>query len=223
MVKVIFCLPGRTFSNHFLNSWSSLLSNCGQFNVTPFLRLAYSNNIYIVRNSCLEANKDGPENQKPFQGKVNYDYIMWIDSDNIFTSEQFKTLLNTMEQNKNIHILAGIYLGEDQNRFMTHYLPEDKLFKKFKSEFIEPKHLKSLPKKPFPVLFTGMGFMLVRYGVTEALKYPWFEPRTIEYRSGERIIVGDDASFCVKAKEAGYQTFVDPRIIVGHEKSVILR
>jgi hypothetical protein len=222
MITIVFCIPGRTFSDRFLDSWSSLLSHCYEFNINPMLRLAHSNNIYLVRNLCLMGDKKGGASQKPFQGKVDYDYIMWIDSDNIFTAQQFKDLLDTIESNKNIPILAGIYLAEDRKRYLAHYLPGDKFSKKFKSEFVKPEHIKKLPKKPFEVLFTGMGFMLVRYGVFESLSYPWVEPIVQEYKGGQKVIVGDDTSFCLKAKDAGFATYIDPGVIVGHEKPVVL-
>jgi len=119
-----------------------------------------------VRNLCLAGDKKGLPNQKPFQGKVNYDYIMWIDSDNIFTVKQFKHLLNAMETQKEISVLAGIYLAEDQQRYLAHYLPDGKYSKKFKSEFVKPAHLKKLPQKPIPqvcmtiTLSTGAVFAL---------------------------------------------------------------
>ena len=221
MISIVFCLPGRIFSDNFLNSWSSLLSHCNEFSVKPYLRLAHSNNIYMVRNKCLAGEHNGDINQKPFDGKIDYDYIMWIDSDNVFTAKHFKELLDRIESNKKMDILAGLYLAEDRERYLAHYLPDQK-FRKFKSEFIKPEHLKDLPNEPFPVLFSGMGFMIVRYGVFEKLEYPWFEPYTLEQSGGKRDVVGDDASFCLKAKDAGFKTFIDPRIVVGHEKPVIL-
>ena len=46
----------------------------------------------------------GP-NQKPFQGKVDYDVIVWIDSDIIFTPEDVFKLLDSPHD-----VTAGVYM-----------------------------------------------------------------------------------------------------------------
>ena len=43
--------------------------------------------------------------QKPFQGKIDYDYIMWIDSDQVFNVEMFKRLLSY-----DVPVVSGCYL-----------------------------------------------------------------------------------------------------------------
>ena len=219
MINVVFCIPGRTFTYKFVHSWSNLLSLCPtKFGVSPTLSMAYTNNIYVVRDLCLNGDENGPANQKPFGGKLNYDYIMWIDSDSVFQPQQFKTLLDQMEENKKYHILAGLYLLDD-GRYATHYDPEISK----KDAFITPADVKKgLGTKPFKVLYTGMGFMLVRRGVFETLTYPWFMPMSNVNSKGAKILIGDDAGFCVRAKQAGFDIWVDPRVMIGHEKPKVL-
>ena len=38
----------------------------------------------------------------------------------------------------------------------------------------------------------------------------------------ERFYSGEDVSFCLDAKEAGFEIWCDPRIRVGHEKTRII-
>ena len=72
-------------------------------------------------------------------------------------------------------------------------------------------------------MFSGMGFMMVRYGIFEALTYPWIFP-AIEMGKGRASeLTGDDFSFCHRVKkEADIDVWVDPKVVVGHEKSTVL-
>ena len=58
-----------------------------------------------------------------------------------------------------------------------------------------------------------MGWMLVKRGVFESIKKPF--DLTLEK--------GEDIVFQIKAKEQGYKSYVDTSVIVGHEKSFIMR
>jgi len=58
-----------------------------------------------------------------------------------------------------------------------------------------------------------MGWMLVEAKVFNELK----EPFAGEGRWGEDLL------FQTRAKEIGYESLIDPTIIVGHEKQVVLR
>ncbi len=92
-MTIVFCLPGASFSGKFLQAWSQLLVWCTGNGITPIL-CQYSNpNVYFVRNMCLGADVMRGPQQKPFNGTLNYDYLMWIDSDVLFTVEQFARIV----------------------------------------------------------------------------------------------------------------------------------
>jgi len=165
----------------------------------------------------LGGNPEGSASQKPFAGKQDYDYLMWIDSDIIFDPWQFKTLLDQMEENKKYKILAGLYPLED-NRLAAHYLPEKE------NRYLTLEDVGKLGTKPFKVWYAGMGFMLVRRGVFEKLTYPWFYPVSYREKGGAKVLSADDASLCERLRrEAKIATWVDPKVTVGHEKSMVLR
>lgn len=223
MIKVVFCLPGESFSCHFLEAWTNLLLRCNSFGVEPILRWAYVSNVYQVRSLCLMGKPQLGINQKPFQGKIDYDYIMWIDSDSIFTPDQFTGLLEQMEQNRDLHILSGLYYREGKKDFAAAFVWKNSYLEKHgKVKYLKPKDLKG-KKGLIEVEFTGMGFMLVRKGVFESLKYPWFQPLAIRGTGGFASFTSEDIAFCSRAKEKGFFTYLDPKILIGHEKSVILR
>ena len=87
-ITIVFCLPGRTFSNNFLLCWSELLMTCIKNNINPLVSCSYDSNVNFVRSKCLGYDVLRGKDQKPFDGKLDYDYIMWIDSDIIFKIEE---------------------------------------------------------------------------------------------------------------------------------------
>ena len=177
--------------------------------------------VNFARCKCLGANVlRGPE-QLPWDGKLQYDYQLWIDSDIVFNSEKFWQLV-LMDQD----ISAGWYCTEDgRTTSVAHWLEEDD----FRSNGGVMNHetLESISKrkKPFTVDYTGFGWLLIKYGVFEnkGLPYPWFAPKMQVFESGEvQDMCGEDVSFCLDAKEAGFEIWCDPRVRVGHEKMRVI-
>ena len=97
-MRIVFCLPGNTFSDNFLKSWTELLMYLPKYGITPILSSSYNSVVYYVRNQCLGGSVLAGKNQHPFNGQ-NYDYIMWIDSDMVFTVDDFIGLLIIMLKN----------------------------------------------------------------------------------------------------------------------------
>jgi hypothetical protein len=226
-LTVVFCLPGNSFSGKFLERWTDLVAYCLSHGIRPVLSRRESCNIYFVRNMCLGADVSRGKDQKPFDGKLDYDFIMWIDSDILFTPQQFMRLLG-----HNTDIVSGVYLMEDGKSLATVREWDEEFFK-------ENKHFKFMTMqdltRPLPqplsrgergetlieVAYTGMGFMLVKKGVFEKLEYPWFRP--IEKKIGDMVdFTMEDVAFCLRAREAGFKILVDPEARVGHEKRIVL-
>ena len=67
-----------------------------------------------------------------------------------------------------------------------------------------------------------MGFMAVKKGIFENIEYPWFEPKFFDFGNGICDFSSEDVGFCLKVRDKGYKIIVNPKIIVGHEKKVIL-
>jgi hypothetical protein len=156
-------------------------------------------------------------NQKPFDGKVPYDYLLWIDSDIIFTYDNFIQLLK-----RDLPIVAGMYMTTDGitypvvTKWDTEFFKSHGYFQFMRDEDIVGK------KEPFEVVYTGFGFLLVKYGVFESLEYPWFRPLTQNISDNISDFSSEDVSFCQLIREKGFKIFVDPTVIVGHEKKKII-
>ena len=193
-MKIIFCIPGKSFSEYFLKSWSNLIKELHLMDIDWELVNLYYPIVSHARQKCLNRalNKD-------------YDYIMWIDSDIIFEPKDFKQLLSHDKD-----IVSGLYMiqktpgiydipdeyaciGLDGNRFN-------------RFEYEGTRGLKE-------VRANGMGWMLVKYSVFESIDNPF----------DLKVEDGEDVIFQRKALEKGYKSYVDTSVIVGHEKSFIIR
>jgi len=215
-LTVIFCLPGASFSGRFLDCWSELLAWCMNHGIRAIISRRQSCNIYYVRNMCLGADMRRGKDQKPFNGQVEYDYLLWIDSDVIFSPEHFQRLLD-----HKVDIVSGLYLMEGAKEFATVKDWDEGFFiANGRFQFLTLQDL-AFCRNLIDVAYTGMGFMLVRRGVFEAMEYPWFKP--LEKRIGHMVdFTMEDVAFCLRAREKGFKIFVDPAVRVGHEKGVVL-
>lgn len=231
-LHVIFCLPGKQFSNKFLIAWTKLYAKCLEYSIKVTIVNKYTSNVYFVRNMCLGGNVLNGCDQKPFNGEIKYDYLFWIDSDIIFEPEQFFYMLYISESRNNIKVLSGLYVMEDNLHFATvkklniKHLKEHGHFefiKKDDDDFLNNMELQQ-------VKYTGFGFMLIKYGVFEELEYPWFSPTNININTtdsnGNSKIIKDfcseDVSFCLKLNKLGIDITICPKVIVKHEKIVCL-
>jgi GT2 family glycosyltransferase len=215
-LTIVFCLPGNSFSAKFIAAWTELVAYCLANGIKPVLSCRQSCNIYYVRNMCLGADVMRGKNQKPFDGMLDYDYLMWIDSDILFTPRQIEKLLC-----HEMDIVSGIYLMEGGRALATVMEWDEEFFEKHGYfQFMTPKEIEG-KSDLIEVSYTGMGFMLIKRGVFEKMEYPWFRP--IEKQIGNIVdFTMEDVAFCLSAKEKGFKVFIDPAVRVGHEKSMVM-
>jgi hypothetical protein len=217
-MRVAFALPGRDFTDSFLASWTFLITECILNNIEFTFSIEYSAMISEVRNKCLGANYFKGNNQVPFEG-FDYDFIMFLDHDQMFTFEQFKTLLN-----HNLDIVSGWYPMPHMGRVWA----SCGNWEKEGSPLYRVDQMGS-KKELIEVDFSGLGFTLIKKGVFEKLKYPWFYPTWEEIEGINKRLgydsmdaLREDIAFYNKAKRAGFAVWIDPNVRVGHDKRVIL-
>lgn len=205
-LKIIFCIPGYSFSGKFLSCWTNLIQKLSEENIDWELVRGYQPNIYRVRNELVEIalTKD-------------FDKIMWIDSDIIFSPNDFFKLLN-----HNVDIISGLYIAQMED---DHRMNMSQMRTKSRGDyyyaaisesgtFLKVSDIKSL--NVFTVRSNGMGFMLINKKVFTNMKNMWFNPMD------NKQIISEDISFQTRAKGLGYKSYIDPSILVGHEKGIIL-
>jgi hypothetical protein len=221
MKKVIFALPGREFSGRFLQGWTELVYACLQNGIQPIMSQHYSPLLYYVRNMCLGGDNLRGIDQKPFGGQFDYDYIMWIDSDVVFTPDHFFKLLQDDKD-----IVSGLYMMSDNTHYATVEDWDDEFFLKHGHfQFLNREMVQAKQGKLFTADYTGFGWVLIKKGVFESLQYPWFQPIWTEYEIDGKIVrdfTMEDVAFCKMIKEKGYDVWIDPSVIVGHEKMMVL-
>jgi hypothetical protein len=215
-MKIIFCMPGKSYSREFLLSWSELLLQAVQKGHQVMMSQQYSSVVHFARSKCLGGDILKGADQKPFQGQVEYDAIMWVDSDIVFKPSDFFALLESPH-----NVTGGLYMMEDMQHFATVKEWNDEYFKQTGTfKFLRPDDVIGVPQY-MKVAYTGMGWMLIRKGVIEKLKYPWFRS-DVQSIGDVTEILSEDVSFCRALADAGHDIYVDTKIRVGHQKLVTL-
>jgi len=215
-LKVVFCLTGNSFSGNFLDSFTDTLHFCKMNDIPHKISRAESSVVYFVRNKALGGDVLRGVDQKPFNGQLDYSHLMWIDNDIIFKPSDFQKLLDHDKD-----IVSGVYMMQGGRNLATVEKWDEDFFKKNGYFQFWTEDDINNREGLVEVDYTGFGFMLIKKGVFESLKYPWFRP--IFHSIGNCTdFSSEDVSFCRLIKEQGYKIFVDPTIRVGHEKAVIL-
>ena len=210
--KIVFCLPGRGVSYTYLKNFVQLCFDMVSNQMSVQISQDYSSMVNFARCKCLGANVLRGPDQIPWDGKLDYDYQLWIDSDIVFNTEKFWQLLDLAlpaeavtqeditDDDGNVtgmrqiinseherQIAAGWYSTEDgKTTSVAHWLDEDD----FRSNGGVMNHEMvdgiSKRKKPFTVDYTGFGWVLIKKGVfeDEKMSYPWFAPKMQVFESG---------------------------------------
>ncbi len=148
-----------------------------------------------LANSFLSFNAKCREDQR-------MDYILWIDSDMIFQPEHLQMLLDADKD-----IVSGMYCTRKEPWIpAAGYCSRQT---KWKCEAIEQWNVGVQE-----VDYVGFGFVLVKRRVLENVPMPFFTPRRRRnHQAGE---YGEDISFCLKAKTAGFKIHVHTDALIGH-------
>lgn len=228
-LTIVFALPGKEFSSSFLISWTMLFNYCVKHQINPLISSHYDVNNYYIKNKCLGGKNTRGKNQKPFNGDIHYDFIMWIDYDKLFKVEDFVALLS-----HDADVVSGMYLT-NTNTFNTIEKFDNEYFKKHGSyNFLTCEDVIAKREKKedhlINVDFTGMGWMLIKKGVFEQMEYPWFKPEWSSFNlvdaSDNKVEVvefsNEDVAFLNCLKEKNIKLQVDTRVVVGVETKIVL-
>ena len=226
--NIVFCLPGRTVSMTFLKNFVQLAFDMVQNGMSIQISQDYSSMVNFARCKCLGANVLRGPDQVPWDGKLEYDYQLWIDSDIVFNSQKFWQLCDMAipAEGEEKPIVSGWYCTEDgKTSSVAHWLDEDEFAQNGGVMNHETIETLSEREGPFTVDYAGFGWLMIKNGVfeNEEMKYPWFAPKMQIFESGSvQDMCGEDVSFCLDAKAAGFDIWCDPRVRVGHEKTRII-
>ena len=129
--------------------------------------------------------------------ELETDYTMWLDSDMVFEPD---TMIRLLEHNK--PFISGAYFRRSPPYSLVAFEEVDAENRKWKDL--------ALPSEVTKCGGVGFGCVLVKTEVlfNVAAKYGnWFEPMNN---------FGEDLSFCYRARQCGYDLYIDPSITCGH-------
>ena len=92
--QIVFCLPGRGCSYTFLKNFVQLCFDMVQNGNGIQISQDYSSMVNFARCKVLGANVLRGPKQIPWDGKLKYDYQLWIDSDIVFDTNKFWQLID---------------------------------------------------------------------------------------------------------------------------------
>ena len=210
--RIVFCCPGNQFSNLWISCFARTLHEFYERGYSYRAKMNYHPNIYDARNYLLVDFPLGLKKSKkdiPWNGDLDYDYTMWIDSDMVWEPEQILALLRHDKD-----IVSGVTMLKDETCNLVEL--GDKDYDMMKYDIIKDKGLAEVES-------CGFAFVLIKRGVFEKVGFPWFRPVYHYYEELDmKKTVSEDIGFCTIAKEKGVRIYADPDIIVGHEKRVVL-
>jgi hypothetical protein len=215
-MRIIFCLPGKNFSSNYFNSWMATIAELGKQGISYAYSMGYDPVVYYTRNRILGGENTSGRQQKPWQGQIAYDHMIWIDGDMVWKPEDVLALIAHDKP-----IVSGVYpMSDNQNYTVVEKLDYNHLADNGIFKFMDRTEM-STRSAPFTVSYTGFGFLSIKAGVVESMEYPWFQPRWV---SNDRFhdFCAEDVGFCWAAQELGHEIWIDPSIKVGHEKSIVL-
>lgn len=138
--------------------------------------------------------------------RMGTDYVFWMDSDMTFTQDALKRLVKRAKEYGENTIMTGLYFRRVEP-FSPVLLDTLDIGDDGRVHF---ENTKRLPKEPFEVAGCGFGCVLLP---TQALM-------DVAARFGDMFGpmkgVGEDLSFCIRARECGYRIICDPAIECGH-------
>lgn len=229
--RIIFGLPGNSFSDKFLVSWSQTLAHLMKSNKYEFLMSpGYSSFVSFARMKTLGLDVMRGHDQKPFND-VDYDVFLTIDSDMVFNPEQVETLIASALERK---VVSGMYLMADGKHLATvkdwdaEFFVKNGSFQFLTLEDVETwkKDEKRLNTGDFmEVAYSGMGFFACTKEVLNSLEYPYFWYPLIQIETSDGKIYRDqcseDVAFCRNIQAKGYKIYLHTGLKLGHEKTVV--
>jgi len=223
MKRIIVAIPGASYTREFVTNLIQFIAEAPRAGLQVQLNLQYDAVVHFARAKCLGADVTRGIHQTPFGGSTEYDYILFIDSDIIFNTQQVLQLLMHMEANPSRKVVSGWYsMADAKNTTMVRKM-DDEYYKKHGTyQFTSNEEMTKSTETLISCDYIGMGFMLLRRELFQHLQYPWFYEPLQELTPQIQDMCSEDVAFCKKIKRAGIEILVDPKCRVGHQKYIIL-
>lgn len=155
--------------------------------------------VYMSRNELAKRAMD-----------IGADYVLWLDSDMVFEPDLLEKLMEDMKDG--VDIVSGVYFRRTPpfTPVMYDKLEVDENDNPVFTEF------KELPTEMFEAGGIGFGCVLMRTDVITTVFATYLQ--MFDPMKG----MGEDISFCYRARQCGYKVWVDPRVQCGHVTKTIV-
>jgi hypothetical protein len=204
--NVVIATPGFSMDAEYVKALMATCERLVDEGISFTFLSEYSSFVPHAREATAMGGKELRYDKKQIAGgKFTYDKIFWIDSDIVWTPEDFLKLYFA-----DLDIVSGLYLLDDEKSVPVQVVDGFVRLEKANVKFLE---------KTFQAGAVGFGFVCIKSGVFESMPRPWFKLARLN-RGDERpeLMVGEDFSWCYSAIENGFKIWVDATVQVTHRK-----
>lgn len=207
---ILIATPGNAMHNGYVKSLVETMTHLSSIGVSYKWLNGTSSLVHHAREVLMSG--DGTmdaDDLGPLHDRVTYKKIIWIDSDIEWNVSDFMKLYES-----DYDIITGAYLLANGKTSTIHTqrhpsgIPKD-----------EMKNIKNVMK----IDACGFGFIAMKSGVFEKIERPWFSHlvQPIVNSRGKTLYtsLGEDVSWCIKAKNAGMNIHFEPSVLVTHLKT----
>ena len=210
---VVIATPGSAMEAEYVKSLVLTLEWLTKQGMTYRYLSKYSSFVPSAREkTATDSDEHDWATTEVGRGEFTYDWLLWIDSDMVWEPSCLERL---MSWNYDV-ISACCPINKHGVLGAMKLSPE-----------LVPKQVTwwdlALEDSPVEVDGVGFGFLLIKYGVMESMKRPWFGIRKSRLDGVEfPVNFGEDYSFCMGLKDSGYSVWLDPGATVQHMKASLL-
>jgi len=204
--NVVIATPGFSMDAEYVKALMATCERLVDEGISFTFLSEYSSFVPHAREATAMGGRELRYDKKQIAGgRFTYDKIFWIDSDIVWTPEDFLKLYFA-----DLDVVSGLYLLDDEKSVPVQVVNGFVRLEKANVKFLE---------KTFQAGAVGFGFVCIKSGVFESMPRPWFKLARLN-RGDERpeLMVGEDFSWCYSAIENGFKIWVDATVQVTHRK-----
>jgi GT2 family glycosyltransferase len=211
--NVVIATPGYSMKSEYVKSLVETTRELQSRGLTYTLINKYSSFVATARElTALDSYVHDYDSTQIARGSFTYDKIFWIDSDIEWTVDDFMRLYDS-----ELEVVSGLYQLDQLGSVAVGY--PNKIgtpTRVNKVEFL-------LHDEPVEVGGVGFGFVAMKSGVFELIPRPWFLIAKVRWEEDRDLMVnmGEDYSWCERAKQSGFKIWVDPQVKVRHHKETV--
>ena len=209
---VVIATPGRAMEAEYVKALVETLEWLTARGMTYKYVSKYSSFVGSAREkTATNTDSHDWETTEIGGGEFTYEWLLWIDSDCVWEPACLERLMSW-----NYDVVSACVPVNRGGALTAMRLVN-----------LAPKQMTwadlALDIDPVEVDGVGFGFILFKYGVFESVKRPWFGIRKARIDGVEfPVDYGEDYSFCMGLKDAGYSIWLDPGARVQHMKASLL-